>query len=78
MRLFEWLSNARSPAPGLFRGHLDSVVPMHGQGRGMPSQAADGDSVRESVNSDATSDSDGSDSGLITDTSDEDAANNHQ
>ena len=37
-----------------------------------------GDSVGESVNSEATSDSDGSDSGLITDTSDEDASSNHQ
>jgi hypothetical protein len=53
-------------------------MPMHDQGRGLPSQADDGDSVGESVNSEATSDSDGSDSGLITDTSDEDASSNHQ
>jgi hypothetical protein len=78
VRLFEWLSNARSPSSGLFRGDLDAVMPMHDPGRGLPSQADDGDSVGESVNSEATSDSDGSDSGLITDTSDEDASSNHQ
>ncbi len=88
MRLFEWLIiliteqlivlMRAHPHPGLFRGHLDSVMPMHDRGRRMPSQADDGDSIGESVNSDAASDSDGSDSGLLTDTSDEDAANNHQ